>query len=75
MFSQMNRNTETEHYYSVLVAKLKGAIKTNGRFYYNYCKRLKLSVHFLPAEKNQFVSEDFLRVTGYNWHVWNKNTP
>lgn len=70
----MDRNTETEQYYSVLVAKLKGAIKTNEGFYYNYCKRLELSVRFLPAEKNPLVSEDFLPVTGYNWHIWN-NTP
>lgn len=65
MFSQMYCNTETEQYYSVLVAKLKGAIKTNEGFYYNYCKLLELSVCFLPAEKNPLVSEDFLPVTGY----------
>lgn len=69
MSSQMYHNTETEQYYSILVAKLKGAIKTNEGFYYNYCKRLKLSVCFLPAEKNPLVSEDFLTVTGYDWHV------
>lgn len=75
MFSQMYHNTETEQYYNVLVAKLKGAIKTNESFYYNYCKRLELSVHFLPAEKNPLVPEDFLPVIGYDWHIWNKNTP
>lgn len=69
MFSQMYHNTETEQYYSVLVAKQKGAIKTNEGFYYNYCKWLELSACFLPAEKNPLVSEDFLSVTGYNWHI------
>lgn len=71
----MYHNTETEQYYSVLVAKLKGAIKTNESFYYNYHKWLELSVCFLPAEKNPLVSEDFLPVIGYDWHIQNKNTP
>lgn len=75
MFSQMCHNTETEQYYGVLVAKQKGAIKTNEGFYYNYCKRLELSAYFLPAEKNPLVSEDFLPVTGYNWHIWKKTAP
>lgn len=65
----MYRNTEAEQHCSVLVAKLKGAIKSNEGFYCNYCKRLKLSVCSLPAEKNPLVSEDFLTVTGYDWHV------
>lgn len=69
MFSQMGRYTGTEQYYNVLLAKLKGAIKTNEGFYYNYCKRLELSVCFSPAEKNPLVSEDFLRVLSYNWHI------
>lgn len=71
----MYHNTEAEQHYGALVAKLKGAIKSNEGFYCNYCKRLKLSVRFLPAERNPLVSEDFLTVTGYDWHVWNENTP